>query len=104
MTHGSNKLQPYSHSRWRGHQTSPTVLSLEGRLAHKVQCKFALSGEVVLIHSLFRHGFMNKSKSKTEIESSWLVVVLGFNATLTARVISWRSATHMCFLAFSHQY
>ena len=36
----------------------------------------------------------------------WLVVlvVLGFNATLTAKVISWRSVTHMCFLAFSHQY
>ena len=33
----------------------------------------------------------------------WLVV-LGFKATLTAKVISWRSLTHMCFLAFSHQY
>ena len=33
----------------------------------------------------------------------WLVV-LGFNATLTAKVISWRSVTHMCFLAFSRQY
>ena len=33
-----------------------------------------------------------------------LLVVLGFNATLTAKVISWRSLTHMCFLAFSHQY
>ena len=31
----------------------------------------------------------------------WLVV-LGFNATLTAKVILWRSVTHMCFLAFSH--
>ena len=34
---------------------------------------------------------------------SWLVgcrlVVLRFNATLTAKVISWRSVTHMCFLA-----
>ena len=36
-------------------------------------------------------------------KGSWLVV-LGFNATLTAKVISWRSVTHMCFLAFSHQY
>ena len=33
----------------------------------------------------------------------WLVV-LGFNATLTSKIISWRSLTHMCFLAFSHQY
>ena len=32
----------------------------------------------------------------------WLII-LGFNATLTAKVISWRSVTHMCFLAFSHQ-
>ena len=35
--------------------------------------------------------------------SSWLFV-LRFNATLTAKVISWRSVTHMRFLAFSHQY
>ena len=34
----------------------------------------------------------------------WMLVVLGFNATLTAKVISWRSVTHMRFLAFSHQY
>ena len=33
----------------------------------------------------------------------WLVV-LGFNTTLTAKVISWRSVMHVCFLAFSHQY
>ena len=33
----------------------------------------------------------------------WLVV-LRFNAALTAKVISWRSVTGMCFLAFSHQY
>ena len=33
-----------------------------------------------------------------------LLLVLGFNATLTAKVISWRLVTHMYFLAFSHQY
>ena len=33
----------------------------------------------------------------------WLIV-LRFNATLTAKVISWRSVSHMCFLAFSHQH
>ena len=37
------------------------------------------------------------------VDGDWLVV-LGFNTTLTAKVISWRSVTHMCFLAFSHQY
>ena len=31
--------------------------------------------------------------------SSWLVVF-----RFTAKVISWRSVTHMCFLAFSHLY
>ena len=36
-------------------------------------------------------------------KGDWLVI-LGFNATLTAKVISWRSESHMCFLAFSHQY
>ena len=36
-------------------------------------------------------------------EYGWLVV-LGLNATLTAKVISWRSVKHMCFLPFSHQY
>ena len=32
-------------------------------------------------------------------DESWLVV-LGFNATLTAKVISWRSVKHMCFSGF----
>ena len=36
--------------------------------------------------------------------AGWLLVVLRLNATLTAKVISWRLVTHMCFLAFSHQY
>ena len=35
--------------------------------------------------------------------NGWLVA-LGFNATSTAKVISWRSMRHLCFLAFSHQY
>ena len=35
------------------------------------------------------------------VGNGWLVE-LGFNATLTATL--WRSVTHMCFLAFSHQY
>ena len=38
-----------------------------------------------------------------DLTIGWLVV-LGFNATLTVKVISWRSVTHLCFLAFSHQY
>ena len=35
--------------------------------------------------------------------ANWLVV-LRFNATLTAKVISWQSVMHMHFLAFLHQY
>ena len=45
----------------------------------------------------------NPQRLDKELMVGWLVV-LGFNATLTAKVISWRSVTHMCFLAFSHQY
>ena len=47
--------------------------------------------------------FEKKKKSISNPCLCWLVV-LGFNATLTAKVISGRSVTHMCFLAFSHQY
>ena len=45
-------------SCWRGHQTSPTVVSLKGRLPQKLQSKSTLSCEIVQIHSLFRHGAM----------------------------------------------
>ena len=38
-----------------------------------------------------------------ETNDGWLVV-LGFNATLTAKVQSWWSVMHMCFLAFSKQH
>ena len=43
------------------------------------------------------------AQTKSGWTDGWLVV-LAFNATLTAKVISWRSMTHMCFLAFSHHY
>ena len=49
---------------WQGHQTSPTVVSLKGRLPQKLQSKSTLSFEIVQIHSLFRHGFIKKPKSK----------------------------------------
>ena len=49
---------------------------------------------------------VRRTISKPELINilGWLVGCIGFNATLTAEVISWRSVTHMCFLAFSHQY
>ena len=34
----------------------------------------------------------------------WLDGCIGFNASLTAKVMPWGSVTHMCFLAFSHQH
>ena len=56
-------------------------------------------------NSVYRDVFQ-KALSTESIKLCCLVV-LGFNATLTAyhfNTISWRSMTHMCFLAFSHQY
>ena len=49
---------------WRGHQTSPTLVTLKGRLPQKLQYKSTLSSETVQIRSLFRHGFIKKPKSK----------------------------------------
>ena len=49
------------HHNWRGHQTSPTVLSLKGL---RLQTKSTFPCEIVQIHSLVRHGFINKPKSK----------------------------------------
>ena len=47
---------------WRGHQTSQTVVSLKGRLLQTFLSKSTFSCESVQIHSLFRHGFINKPK------------------------------------------
>ena len=43
-------------------------------------------------------------RTRTYLACSTWLVEFGFNATLTSKVISWRSVTHMCFLGFSHQY
>ena len=40
------------------------------------------------------YSYTEKKKIKTTSRCGWLVV-LGFNAALTAKVISWRSVTHM---------
>ena len=56
---------PYTkHSYWRGQQTSPTEVSLKGRLLEIIQSTSTLSCDVIQIHSLFRHGFIKKPKSK----------------------------------------
>ena len=41
---------------------------------------------------------------KASILGLLVMVIFGFNATLTAAVISWQSVRLMCFLAFSHKY
>ena len=51
---------------------------------------------------LFPQRFQKTHKNKGLFGKGWLVV-LGFNTTLTAEVISWRSVTHMCLMSFSHQ-
>ena len=84
----STYLVPKSRSEhvhyWRGHQTSPTVVSLKGRLPQKLQSKSTLSCEIVHIRSLFRHGFINKPNyyKKTEIENRcvWFICD-GFQTT-----------------------
>ena len=49
---------------WRGHQTSPTVVSLKGRLPEIMQSTSTLSCDIIQIRSLLRHGFIKKPKSK----------------------------------------
>ena len=70
---------------WRGHQTSPTVVSLKGRLPQKLQSKSTLSCEIaqIHVHSLFRHGFIKKPKSKlSELENRRILFLYdGFRKT-----------------------
>ena len=49
---------------WGGHQTSPTVVILKGRLPEIMQSKSTLSCDIIPIHSLFRHSCIKKPKSK----------------------------------------
>ena len=51
-------------SHWRGHQTSPTVVSLKGRLPQKLQSQSTFSCKIGQIHSLFRHGFYKETEIK----------------------------------------
>ena len=55
---------------WRGHQTSPTVVSLKDRLPEIMQSTSALSYDIIQIHSLFCHGFIKKPKSKFNLNCS----------------------------------
>ena len=61
-------------------------------------------GMVIFVRTLDRTKRASYGIPPTDtILVAWLVV-LGFNAALTAKVMSWRSVTHANFLAFSRQY
>ena len=66
----------FQYIYWKGHQTSPTVVSLKGRLPQKFQSKSTLSCEIVQIHILFRHGFYKKNRYQnlTEIENRRILI------------------------------
>ena len=61
---------------------------------------------VTILH--WKQGFLCDKKLfhyvHGELQTKAFKLYWWFNATLTAQVISWGSVTHMCFLAFSHQY
>ena len=62
---------------WRGHQTFPTLVSLKGKLPEIMQSTSTFSGEIMMIHSLFRHGFIKKTEiRKTEIEKKRVLFLL----------------------------
>ena len=71
--------QPNGHRR--GLMTSPTVVSLKGRLPQKLQSKSTLSSQTVQIHSLFRHGFIKKPKSRFNRNRRILFLRNGFRKT-----------------------
>ena len=58
------RVQSSLKARFVFHQTSPTKVSLKGRLPEILQSKSTFSSDIIQIHSLFRHGFIKKMKSK----------------------------------------
>ena len=50
---------------WRGHLTSPTVVSLKGKLSQKLQSKSTLSCEIIQMQSVSSWFY---KKKKTEIK------------------------------------
>ena len=57
------------------------MVSFKGRLSWKLQSKSTLSCEIVQIHSLFRHDFIKKLKSKFNRNRSILFLCDGFRKT-----------------------
>ena len=74
-------------------------------------CKFQLRNSIFIILYTITCALNDQScrcaiKQHSVIQSFWDKDFLGWLGALgfNAKVISWRSATHMCFMAFSHQY
>ena len=96
-----NVLQDFNNQDWQTNFQE----DWSSRVWHSNKCPWpCLYTGSMLVSYLFvlmlYYIYLSVSYSKVV---GWLVI-LGFKATLTAKVISWRSVTHMCFLAFSHQY
>ena len=76
-------FDPRLDTDWRGHRTSPTVVSLKGRLPEIMQSTSTLSCHIIQIHSLFRHGFIKKrNQNLTEIQNRRILFICnGFRKT-----------------------
>ena len=59
------------------------MVSLKGRLPEIMQAKYTLSCDIIQIHSLFRHGFIKKPKSKFNRirKKTYFVLIDGFRKT-----------------------
>ena len=51
-------------SNWRGQQTSPTVVSLKGRLPELMQSKSTLSCDIIQIHKSVSSWFYKETEIK----------------------------------------
>ena len=56
------------HRNWRGHQISPTVLSLKRRLSQKLQSQYTFSCENVQKHILINEPEKKKKKMKIKFK------------------------------------
>ena len=66
----------------------------EWQKERKRNCKLGVFGRTLYFNIIIGRLDYNILVCRLETKIGWLVV-LGFNATLTAKVISWRSATHV---------
>ena len=92
----------FEHRNKEGKLQSSSTLKLEGLELSYYVYSISVSTSTKFVHMMPPPSKLAPPRG-SQVVVGWLVV-LGFNATLTAKVISWRSVTHMCFLAFSHQY